>query len=101
MFVGLFPTSGTLLPKILGVIGSGLCYLEDFPQEREICWAPTVVQHEEMPDGMEEFIWRWSVGIGRYHLLQGWEKVYVNCMPCKWEMVSKVYVRFKASDSRN
>ena len=33
----LVPTSGTLPPERRVGNGSGLCYLEDVPQEREIC----------------------------------------------------------------
>ena len=95
------PTSETLPAEIRGGNGSGLCHPADVPQEREICWAPKVEHNEERPNSVGEFIWSWGVGIGGYHLLQGWEKVYGNCMNYKGNMVWKVYARVKTSDEIN
>ena len=72
-----------------------MCHPEDVPQEREICWAPTVGQHEEITDSVGKFICIWGVGIGGYHLLQGWGWVYGNCVPYKGTMVWKFYARVK------
>ena len=97
----MFLTSGTLPAEIIGGNGIDVCYLEDVTQEREICWEPTLVQHEERPDRMGSFIWRWGDGNGRYHLCQGWENFHRNYVPHKGTMVWKFYDGLETTDEIN
>ena len=87
-------TSGTLPHERRGRNGSGMCYYEDVPQEREICWEPTVGYHEEIPDRMGEFIWSLGSGIGGHYILQVW-KMFTETL------VWKIYVRENISDGSN
>ena len=93
--------SGNLPPERRGINGSGLCHSKDVPQEREICWSPTVGKHEESPNIVVEFILSWGVGIGVHHLLQVWVKFYGNCVPYNGTLVWKVYARIKTPDGSN
>ena len=94
-------TSDTLPPERIGRNGSAMCNSEDVPQEREICWSPTVGQHEERPDIVGKFRRIWGDGIGGQHLLQVWLKVYVNCVTYKGTLICKVYTRIKTLDRSN
>ena len=42
----------------------GMCNLEVISQKGGICWTSKMVHHEEIPDGMGQYIWIRSVGNG-------------------------------------
>ena len=59
-----------------GVDGIGMCNLKVVSENWDIYWTSKMGQHEEIPDGMGQYIWIWSVGNGVHHFCKGWLKVH-------------------------
>ena len=62
---------GYLSVEGIGVDGIGMCNLEVVSEKQGICFTYTMGQHEEIPDGMSQYIWSWSVGNGGHPFCKG------------------------------
>ena len=94
-------TSGTLIPERRDINGSGMCHSENVPKERDICWAPTVGQHEKRNGSVGDIYGAGVLGLGdTIYSIDGKRFTETVC-PTRGTWFGSCYVMIKTLDRSN